>query len=62
MGWELKMDRKIIKTVYYYDDGTFEEIYNNDSDSNNSIINTVVSPDIEDSIIDPQLDWNERFL
>lgn len=56
------MDRKIIKIVYYYDDGTFEEIYNNDSDSNNSIINTVVSPDIEDSIIDPQLDWNERFL
>jgi len=55
------MDRKIIKTVYYYDDGTFEEIYNNDSDSNNSIINTVVSP-MEDFIIDPQLDWSERFL
>lgn len=56
------MDRRIIKTVYYYDDGTFEEIYNDDSDSNNSfIINTVVSP-MEDSIGDIQLDWTERFL
>lgn len=52
------MDRRIIKTVYYYDDGTFEEIYNDDSDS---IINTVVSP-MEDSIGDVQLDWTERFL